>query len=52
MLELAPGERGVQKRLPIGDVGALTSFFEVRSLKKHCPVFQINSGCGKSITYP
>ena len=36
MLELAPGERGVQKRLPIGDVGALTSFFGVRSLKKHC----------------
>ena len=36
MLELAPGERGVEKRLPIGDVGALTSFFGVRSLKKHC----------------
>lgn len=36
MLKLAPGERGVEKRLPIGDVGALTSFFEFRSLKKHC----------------
>lgn len=36
MLKLAPGERGVDKRLPIGDVGALVSFFEVRSIKKHC----------------
>lgn len=36
MLELAPGERGVEKRLPIGDVGALTSFFGVWSLKQHC----------------